>query len=316
MKRVVCFIVQYFKKTKYKEIEINFSGGEPLLSFDVLLYFVNQFNMNFADYDISIKYSLTTNGSMFNEEVLRFLNKNNFSVQISLDGYRDLHNRTRYFKNAQGSFDIIISNIKTIIHTYQNVEVALRVNILDNNRNYCKIIDELDAIIEKTDRDRVFLYFALIDTQDNVDTDVSADVIDILKELYNLAYLSGYEIPTSFTDGGECMIKDNCSMCITPDSKVFKCYSLVSYSELGGDLDTKSLNSVIDNICVEKCLWKGKCYGGRLYRSYIKDKTFSKCCRKKLVSEMNFFLFGLQLQKLDLIKKDDFNAENLKTSFI
>lgn len=318
MDRIIDFVVHQFPKTKYNEIEINFSGGEPLLSFDVLSYFVKQFNMQFANSDISIKYSLTSNGSIFNKEILRFLNENMFSIQISLDGCRELHNRTRHFKNDQGSFDVILSNIETILDNYSDILCSLRVNILDKNLNYCKIIDELNAIIEKGRRDRLFLYFALIDTQDNSDTDVSDDMIDILKELYNLAYYSGYEIPTSFTDGGECMIKDNCSMCITPDCKVFKCYSLVSYSELGGDLEIKSLNSVIkeDSICLEKCVWKGKCYGGCLYRSYINDKSFKKNCRKNLISKLNSFLFLLQLVKLDLIKRENINVENITTTFI
>ncbi|MCP4220915.1 MAG: radical SAM protein, partial [bacterium] len=80
------------KATKYffpyfdKEVHIIFYGGEPLLAFDQIrgtLALLKELN---ADGDRKFTYSMTTNGSLLNDEMLEFFNTNSFSLCLSFDG--------------------------------------------------------------------------------------------------------------------------------------------------------------------------------------------------------------------------------------
>lgn len=104
------------------------------------------------------------------------------------------------------------------------------------------------------------------------------------------------------------MIKDNVSFCIAPPDKIFKCYSLVSYDELSRRNYDLTGEVPKEKVCTDLCEWKALCYGGCLYRSYIKDKSFTRNCRKSLIESMNKFFFLLQLKKIGVLK--DRNGEN------
>jgi len=65
---------------------INFYGGEPLLGFDRLRRTVSRFERLNRDGKRRIRYSLSTNGSLLEEEVLRFLDEHAFTLLLSFDG--------------------------------------------------------------------------------------------------------------------------------------------------------------------------------------------------------------------------------------
>lgn len=314
-------IMNYIEKNYlgvYPKIEINFSGGEPLIAFSNLKKFVTCLNNIFDGLSTQVEYSLTTNGSLLSNDILNFLNKNKFSIQISLDGNRYLHNKTRSFKNNTPSYDVISESIKNIVLNYPRIKLTLRYNIVGIDNVYLSMIDELNSIIDIEYRNKIFIYFSLIDTKEFIATSDSLEMIEFIQLLYKQAFDNNYNIPTSYTSGGDCMIKDNCSICITPGNKVFKCYSLVSYDELSDNMQGYENKPIIhkDKLCYESCAFKPVCYGGCLYRSYIKDKVFSRNCRKKLLLELNAFLFFLQLHKLGVTIEKDFDVKNITTTFI
>lgn len=51
---------------------------------------------------------------MLNEEIIKYLVINNFSIGISIDGKKSIHDKNRVFVNQKGTFDIIMNNIKKI----------------------------------------------------------------------------------------------------------------------------------------------------------------------------------------------------------
>ena len=64
---------------------LNFYGGEPLLSFELIKKAVAFLKKN-TDFGIRSSYSITTNGTLLTKEIIHFLNENNFSVELSFDG--------------------------------------------------------------------------------------------------------------------------------------------------------------------------------------------------------------------------------------
>lgn len=86
---------------------VQFFGGEPLLAWDIVQFFVDELKN-------SAGFSITTNGTLLNDEKLAYLKANNFSLALSLDGPPDVTRKTRpgsenvpidtiaeYFPNAQ-----------------------------------------------------------------------------------------------------------------------------------------------------------------------------------------------------------------------
>lgn len=65
---------------------INFYGGEPLLSFELIRKVVSFIKIKDKNQDKKAHYSLTTNGSLLSDEIIQFLNEHKFSVELSFDG--------------------------------------------------------------------------------------------------------------------------------------------------------------------------------------------------------------------------------------
>ena len=97
---------------------ITFYGGEPLLEFDLLRDMVL-----FAD-DLAkkkgkeIRYSITTNGTLLDDEKIDFFVEHQFMVQVSFDGPKRMHDRYRVFRNGTGSFDIVEKNLRRFVERY------------------------------------------------------------------------------------------------------------------------------------------------------------------------------------------------------
>lgn len=82
----------------------------------------------------------TSNGALLNDEIITFLSQFSCGFQITLDGGKLFHDKTRFSKNNKGSFDIIVNNIHRLITAHINVIV--RVNYTSEN------VDSLDSIYE------------------------------------------------------------------------------------------------------------------------------------------------------------------------
>ena len=110
------FIVSILKKNNSSEnrIHIRFYGGEPLLSYDIIrdiVLFLKHTHYNFA-------FSLSTNGTLFDQQKLKFLFDNNFFITISLDGPPHINDKYRVFKDGTSTSQTILTGINKIMQTY------------------------------------------------------------------------------------------------------------------------------------------------------------------------------------------------------
>ena len=113
------------------DVSVGFYGGEPLLEMNNLKLLVNLAN------DIlkgkKITFSITTNGTVIDDQFLNFIykNKDQFSILISLDGNEETHNANRVFKNSnKGSFETVISRLKLITEEYSDMVEKFMINMV------------------------------------------------------------------------------------------------------------------------------------------------------------------------------------------
>ena len=101
---------------------ISWWGGEPLLNISLMQSMKNHLESlpwkDFGIYDFEFVYSVVTNFTVLNQEIIDFLISTNIFVFISLDGGKVEHDKNRVFINGKGSFKKVISNIDFMIQNY------------------------------------------------------------------------------------------------------------------------------------------------------------------------------------------------------
>lgn len=106
------------KRTKkFGNVFIAFWGGEPVLNFELIkkcVKYVKNIITNEGPIKDKIFFNITTNGLLLKEEIVRFLEENNFLIALSLDGPPEEHDKNRITKSGKGSFEIIWNNIRRL----------------------------------------------------------------------------------------------------------------------------------------------------------------------------------------------------------
>ena len=90
----------------------------------------------------NIKLTLTTNGTLLNDENIKFLNDNRVMLVLSLDGKKETHDRMRPFPNHTGSYDAAVRGFKKVIESRHGKNYYLRGTYTHYNPHFCE--DTLD----------------------------------------------------------------------------------------------------------------------------------------------------------------------------
>lgn len=104
------------------KIGITFFGGEPTLLFDTVIKPIILYIKN-GQYAESFDFNMTTNGTLLNEERIKFLKENDVGLLLSIDGDKETQNYNRPCKNLTSttSFDLLNKNIPILLKYYPNL---------------------------------------------------------------------------------------------------------------------------------------------------------------------------------------------------
>lgn len=91
-------------------LRITFFGGEPLLNFRLIHHVVD----HCRSLDRTFRFSMTTNGTVFSDQIGRFLKANDFRIMVSLDGDGAIHDFNRPFKNGKGSYGRVLRTLRRL----------------------------------------------------------------------------------------------------------------------------------------------------------------------------------------------------------
>jgi uncharacterized protein len=140
--RLIGFIKEKFTSEK-NSIDIDFFGGEPLLSRDLIKYISRAVKSFAAERGAQYIFSLVTNGSLLKRPVAEELKVLGLqTVKITLDGPAEIHDKCRPFKGGGGSFDAITRNIKD---TCDIVKIGIGGNFgRENYRAFPALLDYLE----------------------------------------------------------------------------------------------------------------------------------------------------------------------------
>jgi len=93
-----------------KSFKVQFTGGEPLLNFNLVEQVVNYLNSMGVD----VRFQIQTNATLINSETAKKLRALNVAVGVSLDGLPYVNDQLRPFANGQGSTIKALNGIKKL----------------------------------------------------------------------------------------------------------------------------------------------------------------------------------------------------------
>lgn len=126
---VINFIKNKIIRGDYKNIRINLFGGEPLIVYEDIIWFLEKLNFEMKDKDINISVGLTSNGYLLTlEKYIKLLEFGLSDVQITVDGFQETHDKARMSINGESTWETIIDNLFQISKYPNHSKVILRTN--------------------------------------------------------------------------------------------------------------------------------------------------------------------------------------------
>ena len=100
---------------EYKQLYVEWFGGEPLLEPEIIERLSYEFKKICADQKKPYYAGMTTNGYLLNYEMYQRMKKCNIlEYQITLDGLKEYHDKTRVLFNGEPTYEKIINNLLEI----------------------------------------------------------------------------------------------------------------------------------------------------------------------------------------------------------
>ena len=98
-----------------KNIEIDLFGGEPTLIMDTIKEIIKYARENEKKWNKNIRFTMTTNATLLNEEMMDYMDKEMGNIILSLDGRKEVNDNVRIKVDGSGSYDDILPNIKKMV---------------------------------------------------------------------------------------------------------------------------------------------------------------------------------------------------------
>lgn len=241
-------------------IEVDLFGGEPLMAFDMIKQLVEYARSIEKKVNKNIRFTLTTNGILLNDEISEYLNKNMKNIILSIDGRKEVNDNMRLTAVGTGSYDIIIDKIKKLVegreegqeyyvrgtYTHQN---------LDFSNDFLHLADKgfkeisLEPVVVKEDTEISIRFEDLEQIYDEYDKIYRylRDSIDEGKKINFYHYNINLQ-------GGPCVYK-RVSACgagfeyiaITPSGDIYPCHQFVGKKEfIIGNINSLYKNKITE----------------------------------------------------------------------
>ncbi|BEU86860.1 thioether cross-link-forming SCIFF peptide maturase [Selenomonas sp. TAMA-11512] len=142
-RRAVDFLIE--KSGPRKHMEIDFFGGEPLMNMKTVKAVTEYVRQREKETGKKCKLTLTTNGMLLHDDHIQWLNDNDFSLVLSLDGRKEVNDVMRPDAGGHGTYDRIVKNFRKCIdsraggdYDYRGIYTYLRGTYTKHNLDFTK----------------------------------------------------------------------------------------------------------------------------------------------------------------------------------
>ena len=126
-----------------KHCEIDFFGGEPLINFRTVKAVTEYVRQRERDTGKIFKLTLTTNGMLLDEKISAWLNENNISLVLSLDGRKEIHDAMRPDISGRGSYDRVLKNFQRVVTERGGENYYLRGTYTNRNLDFATDVENI-----------------------------------------------------------------------------------------------------------------------------------------------------------------------------
>ncbi|MEC5395251.1 radical SAM/SPASM domain-containing protein [Bergeyella sp. RCAD1439] len=182
-KKIILFIKNLLdNKTKIKNLNIQWFGGEPLLYFNKsILPILGEIDSICKKREVILSNGFTTNGLLITQKILNDCKKYLVDhFQITLDGHRDRHNKVRNISKTKGSYDEIVENIKLCVKNEFNVTV--RINISEETVN--DLLQIINDFKDLSSVEKSYIIFSFHEVWQE-EKDLTFDISNFVEEFRN-----------------------------------------------------------------------------------------------------------------------------------
>jgi uncharacterized protein len=297
-----------------KRLSVTWYGGEPLIGIDIINKLSEDILKICSINHVEYSAYMVSNGYLVSESVINNM-KNNMirGCQITLDGPPEVHDKRRILRNGNGTFEIIVDNIKKLINN--NINVSIRVNIDKTN---VEQVEELLQILIKNNLNSLSINFGQLTAYTEACSSVSDHCLnteeysDEYKRMQKLLVKYGFpakDYPNyPGIKGNYCCADQINSFVIDPDGYMYKCWNSIGNAKeaVGNVVNLKEPKSdwLMRNIewvstepfegkCL-KCKFLPICMGGC---PYLKREKKEPVCEKWQYGFEDLLKYMYELQK-------------------
>ena len=126
-----------------KNLEVDFFGGEPLMNWEVVKKLVEYGRSIEKEYDKNFRFTLTTNGTLLNDEILKFVNKEMGNIVLSIDGRKEVNDSMRPRAGGQGCYDDIVPKYQKVAESRHQLRYFVRGTFTHANLDFSEDVKHL-----------------------------------------------------------------------------------------------------------------------------------------------------------------------------
>lgn len=132
--RAVDFIIE--NSGPRRHCEVDFFGGEPLLNMDTVRHTVAYVRKREAETGKVFKLTLTTNALLLEKDIIDYLNAENISLVLSMDGREKVHDNMRPCANGAGSWAEVVEKSRQVVESRKGENYYLRGTFTAHNLDF------------------------------------------------------------------------------------------------------------------------------------------------------------------------------------
>lgn len=112
-KKAIDFVIK--NSGPRRNIEVDLFGGEPLMAFETIKQIVEYAREQEKEHNKAIRFTMTTNATLLNDENMEFIDKQMGNIVLSIDGRKEVNDRVRVRADGSGSYDRILPKIYDMV---------------------------------------------------------------------------------------------------------------------------------------------------------------------------------------------------------
>ena len=257
MDQIIKYVTSY---PELKNIKITWFGGEPLMAGRLIGEFYDKFRDIWQEPFIS---NIITTGYHIDKESIRVMQKVGISsVQITLDGMKETHNKVKHLPSGEDVFERILSNIELLNDSAPEINITIRVNLtLENKEEYIPL--HKLCLTRFYGRSNITISPAFVLDRGTGDicrsnNNIFFGHIERSKFILNLAKNGINSVFVRYPEPffNECAIRNEMAIAFDPEGYAYKCWEVIGNKEYAiGKLNDDGILTDINQTILNRQLY-------------------------------------------------------------